>query len=599
MKKQVAIYITELLAEHGLTDVFTVTGGGAMFLNHAFGMNSDIKCTYNHHEQASAIAAEGYARLSGRTAAVCVTSGPGGINAMTGVLGAYLDSIPMIVISGQVKYETTVDSTGMTLRQFGDQEYDICQSVSNMTKYCAMVKDAGKIKYIVKKALYEATHGRKGPCWIDVPLDIQSCVIETDELEDFIPNEIRYQAEDSQIAQLIEKLSQSERPVILAGSGIRLGNAHDAFTKLVDKLKIPVTTAWNAHDNIWDSHPLYAGRPGTVGDRPGNFVLQKSDFMLILGCRMNIRQISYNYKNFAPDAYKVMVDIDKMELEKPSLRINLPVHADAADVIDKLLGADITYKHDHSEWIKWCRDVKVKYPIFTEASKKSVYGVNVYHFLHQLFENLDEGADIITSNGSACVCTFQAAVLKKDQRLFTNSGCASMGYGLPAAIGGSISRGGSKIICLEGDGSLQMNIQELQTVVHYQLPIKLFVINNNGYLSIRQTQSNIFKDDPMFGVDEDTGVSFPDLKKIAKAYGIRFIRIDGKETMDAQIQDALAGDEAVIIEVICDYHQGFEPKLASIRRDDGTIYSPPPYDLSPLIPDEELKAVLGIEREKR
>jgi len=599
MKMRVADYVVKMLRDAGIKDVFTVTGGGAMHLNNAFGKSEKIKCTYNHHEQASAMAAEGYARLSGRMAAVCITSGPGGTNAITGVLGAYLDSIPMIVISGQVKYSTTVDSTGLELRQFGDQEYDICKSVERMTKYCHMVKEANEIRYCIEKALFEAESGRKGPCWVDIPLNIQGEIIDTETLNGFSADKKEFTAKKDDIETLIEKLEKAERPVILAGSGIRLGNAHKRFIKLIEKLKIPVATAWNAHDNLWDDHELYAGRPGTIGDRAGNFVLQKSDFMLALGCRLNIRQISYNYEEFIPNTYLAVVDIDETELKKPSLKIDLPIHADVSDVIDRLLDEEIYFESDFDDWRKWCRQVRDRYPVFLPKHKKSKYGVNVYHFMSQLFLHLQENEKVVASNGSACVCSFQAGILKKGQRLFTNSGCASMGYGLPSAIGCSISENNGRIICIEGDGSLQMNIQELQTVKHYSLPIILFVLNNDGYHSIRQTQANIFAEDPLYGVDEKSGVSFPDLEKIAYAYGLDYYKVDNAKTMDKKIIQALESKSAIIVEVVVDSAQDFEPKLAAIRREDGSIYSPPPYDLSPLIPKEELKELLGVEREEK
>ncbi len=598
MSIRTADYIAEFLAEKGVRHVFTVTGGGAMHLNNAFGKNKDLTCVYFHHEQACAIAAEGYARLTGIPVAVCVTSGPGGTNALTGVMGAYLDSIPMFVISGQVKYSTTVAATGLHLRQFGDQEYPIVKSARRMTKYAKMITDASDIKKMMQKAWRKMVEGRKGPVWLDVPLNIQGENIAEESLigEEKWPKV--YAADDADIEALVEKLKSAERPIILAGTGIRLAGMHAEFLKLVEHLGAPVATAWNAHDVLPDDHPLYAGRPGTVGDRAGNLALQKSDFMLVLGCRMNIRQISYNYEEFAPDTFKAVVDIDAVELKKPSVNIDLPIHADLSSVVDKLLAHEIALKSDIEEWVEWCQKTRARYPIPTWSQMNDPEGLNVYHFMGTLFNRLPEDANIIASNGSACVCGFQAAVIKKKTRLFTNSGCAAMGYGLPAAIGAALSPHEGPIICLEGDGSLQMNIQELQTVKHYGLPIKLFVINNSGYQSIRQTQTNIFSADPMYGVDAKSGVSFPNLGKIADAYGLMYLRIDQRDNMEAAIDMALAIDAPVVVEVVVTVSQAFEPKLAALRRPDGSIYSPPPYDLSPPLSDAELKEVLGIERKK-
>ncbi|MEX1307782.1 MAG: thiamine pyrophosphate-binding protein, partial [Eubacteriales bacterium] len=467
MSMRTADYIAKFLAEKGVKHVFTVTGGGAMHLNNAFGKNKDLTCIYFHHEQACAIAAEGYARLTGKPVAVCVTSGPGGTNALTGVLGAYLDSIPVFVVSGQVKYSTTVKATGLPLRQFGDQEYPIVKSAKRMTKYAKMITDAADIKKMMQKAWRKMLQGRKGPVWLDVPLNIQGEKIDVDKLvgEEKWPKV--YPAQDADIDALVEKLRTAERPIILAGTGIRLAGAHAEFLKLVAHLGIPVTTAWNAHDVIPDTHPLYAGRPGTIGDRAGNFALYKSDLMLVLGCRMNIRQISYNYEAFAPNTYKAVVDIDATELKKPSVKIDLPIHADLSSVMDKLLTREMMPRRDISDWISWCQQTRARYPIPTKAQIEDENGVNVYHFMGTLYDRLPDDANVIASNGSACVCGFQAAKIKEKTRLFTNSGCASMGYGLPAAIGAALSAHEGPVICLEGDGSLQMNIQELQTVKHY------------------------------------------------------------------------------------------------------------------------------------
>ena len=591
MRIRVADYIARRLTEMGVRDVFTVTGGGAMHLNDALGKCEGLRCTYNHHEQACAMAAESYARLTGRIAAVCVTSGPGGTNAITGVLGGWQDSIPMLVISGQVKFSTTVRSTGLPLRQLGDQEFDITGCVKTMTKYAEMVVDANDLGYHLDRAFYLATHGRPGPCWLDIPLDVQGATIETDRLRVYNPEEDAQElppaVPSNVLDEVVERIKNAERPVIMAGSGIRRAGVHDEFIALADRLGIPVVTPWNSHDNIWDNHPLYMGRPGNLGERVGNFVVQNSDLLLSIGCRLSIRQVSYNWTAFAREAYKIMVDIDPLELAKPTLSIDLPICADAGDFIRALSGRKCTYDAAQREaWLAWCNGIKDRYPILQPKFFEHESPVNPYVFIDSLFQQLPENEVITAANGSCCVITFQAAHLKKGQRLYHNSGCASMGYGLPAAIGASVATGGGRVICLEGDGSLQMNLQELMTAVHNKLPLKIFVMNNNGYHSIRQTQSSFFGQ-PLVGVAPDSGISFPDLSKIAYAYDIPFERVESHREMDEKIQKTLDRPGISMCEIILDPRQYFEPKLSSKRLPDGRIVSPPLEDMYPFLPREE------------
>ena len=595
MKKRVADYIADFLTANGITDVFTVTGGGAMYLNDAFGHHPGLRCTYNHHEQACAVAAEAYARYSGKPAAVCVTSGPGGTNAITGVLGGWLDSIPMFVLSGQVKFSTTVSSTKIPLRQLGDQEFNIVDCVRTLTKFSQMIVNPGDVAYLLEKALYISTHGRPGPVWLDVPLNIQGAVIETGALRHYHPSEndkeIPPKISENKVEQIIGRIRQAKRPALLAGSAIRSSGAHADFLELIDKLQIPVVTAWNAHDVLWDDHDLYCGRPGTVGNRGGNFVVQKSDLLLVLGCRLNIRQISYNWENFAPEAYKIMVDIDPGELLKPTLSIDLPIYADIIDVVKAMNNHLKEQMNAHKKWLDWSRNINKQYPVCLEQYYKKISPVNPYVFMNELFLRLDENDTVVASNGSACICSFQAAIIKKNQRLFTNSGCASMGYGLPASLGVAVERKGYRVICLEGDGSIQMNIQELQTIAHNRLNIKIFWLNNNGYHSIRQTQTNLFSP-PLCGVSDDNGISFPDAGKIAGAYNIPFRKIESITNIGEQIGEALAVDGPVIIEAVIDPEQFFEPKLSARRLPDGSMVSPSLEDMFPFLPEDEMKRII-------
>jgi acetolactate synthase-1/2/3 large subunit len=593
MKIKVAEYIANFMVEKGIKHVFTVTGGGAMHLNDAFGHHEKLKCIYNHHEQASAMAAEAYARLTGEIAGVCVTSGPGGTNAITGVLGGWLDSIPMFIISGQVKRETTIWSTDVHLRQLGDQEFNIVDCVKTMTKYAHMITNENEIRYHLEKAWYFSRNGRGGPVWLDVPLDIQAAIVETQDLDGFDESELEKSEnlvyDNSLTKKILKKIKNAKQPIIFAGSGIRLGKAHNEFINLIEKIQVPVVTAWNAHDVLWNNHNLYCGRPGTLGTRGGNFVVENSDLILVLGCRLNIRQISYNYKDFAKSAYKIIVDIDENELKKPTLKPDMPIHANVSDVIISLNNALKDDKvGNHNDWLSWCRSINIKYPAVLDKYYLKRNPVNPYVFMEKLFSSLQEGDKVITGNGSACVISFQVADIKKNQRLFTNSGCASMGYGFPAAIGCCVATGGERIICLDGDGSFQMNIQELQTVVYNKLNLKIFVLNNNGYHSIRQTQTNLFKP-PLVGVCDGNGLSFPDLEKLSYAYDINYLRIESHNGIEDKIMQALESKGPVICEVILDEDQNFEPKLSSKVLPDGKIVSPPIDDMFPFLDRDEYK----------
>lgn len=598
-KIRLADYIADFLVQHEIHDAFMVTGGGAMHLDDALGKNPGLHCTFNHHEQACSMAAEGYARVKNRMAAVCVTTGPGGTNAITGVMGAWLDSIPMFVISGQVRYDTTVRSTGIPLRQVGDQEFDITTSVKNMTKYAVMVTSPLMIRYHLERAFYLAMHGRRGPVWIDVPLNVQAAPIDPDELIPYNPAEDAVELPPKVSAEkakkVIELLKNAKRPVIMAGSGIRYSGAYSEFIELVSRLNIPVVTPWNAHDNIWDEHPLYAGRPGNMGERAGNFVVQNSDLLLSIGCRLSIRQVSYNWDAFAREAYKIMVDIDKLELIKPTLNIDMPIHADAGDFIRSLLnvlsGDTLEPKQ---EWLEWCRDKRARYPVVLPEFYEKKSPVNPYCFMDKLFHALPENQVTVCGNGTACVVTFQAAYIKKGQRLFHNSGCASMGYGVPAAIGACIAQGRQKTICIDGDGSFQMNLQELATIAYNKLPVIIFLLNNDGYHSIRQTQTNYFGK-PLVGVDEQSGIGFPDTSKIAAAYGIEFCRTYSLDTLEGAINRAISYEGGPFIcEVMLDPEQFFTPKLSSRKLPNGTMVSAPLEDMAPFLPRDEFKSDMII-----
>lgn len=642
MQKKVSNYIAEKLLESGIKDVFMITGGGAMHLDDALGHQEGLNCIFNHHEQACAMAAESYARVHNKIAAVCVTTGPGGINAMTGVAGGYLDSIPMLILSGQVRYDTTARSTGLRLRAMGDQEYDITKSVFNMTKYCEMVIDPMRIRFCIEKALYLAYTGRPGPVWLDIPLNVQSALIETEELigfnkEDYeaggtgwalssgaeIPEDIKGQGEYREVLPkkvtedlartVIEKVRAAKRPVINAGNGIRIAAAHEVFMRVVEKLGIPVVTGANSIDCIYDEHPLYIGKAGNVGDRAGNFAIQNSDLLLSLGSRLSFRQVGYQYKTWARAAYVIVNDVDAEELKKPTLHIDMPIHADVKDLLTKmeeLLEKEGTESgaapireqclEEQKKWLSICQGWKHDYPV---VQKKHLEGgskteANVYAFAHEMSQRLNEGQIVVVGNGSANVVCGHGNVMKKGQRFISNSGIASMGYGLPAAIGACIADHTHDIILVTGDGSIQMNLQELQTVIGYELPIKIFIINNRGYHSIRQTQKNFFGE-PLVGIGEDSkDLTFPSMEKLAWAYGFPYVSIHNNKEIGERVEETLAIEGAVICEVFVTIDQNFEPKSAAKKLPDGTMVSPPLEDLSPFLPEEEMDRIMMIPRIK-
>ena len=597
---RVADYIAQTLATHGVRHVFMITGGGAMFLNDAFGLEKRIQYVCNLHEQACAVAAEGYARVAGEMAAVCVTTGPGGTNTLTGVLGQWLDSIPVLYLSGQVRYDTGVPSTGLPLRQFGDQEANIVDIVRPITKYAVMVTDPKLVRYHLEKAIHLAVSGRPGPVWLDVPLNIQSSLVEEAELKSYDPQEAANRTAPvlvgDLIDQVIERLSISERPVILAGAGVRLAGAADAFYRLAEKLAIPVQVAWNAIDLFPSAHPLYAGRPGTVGQRGANFIFQNADLLLSLGCRLNVRQIGYNFPAVARAAYKIAVDIDPAELRKPTIKIDLPVNADAAEFIrtlDMRLGTRRLPKR--RPWLSWCQERIRRYPVVLPEYGRRRRPVNPYVFCDMLSKCLDARDVMVSSNGASCVIPIQAMQVKRGQRHIVNSGCAAMGYGLPAAIGACFASGQKRVVCLEGDGSIQLNIQELETVHYHRLPLKIFVFSNGGYLSIRSTQNNFF-DGRLVGESARSGVGFPDFVKVAKAYGIPACRITRHSQSEETIQQVLDSDGPVLCDVVMDPGQAFSPRTASKRLPDGRMVSSPLEDMYPFLPQDEFLSNMIISR---
>lgn len=590
-KIKVSDFIAKFLAENESTGdtVFMVSGGGNMHLIDSLGKCKKLKYICNHHEQACTFAAEGYARVTNKIGISYVTTGPGGTNAITGVYSAWVDSIPTLTISGQVKFETTISSEPyLKLRQLGDQEVNIIDLVKSITKYAVMIKDKNSIKYHLQKAIYEAKSGRPGPVWLDIPLDIQGAYVEEKDLIEFIP--LERQKYDLKINKVIECLRNAKRPVIIAGNGIKLANAKEEFLELIEKLKIPVISTFARFDIIDVENPLFYGRYGTIGNRMANFTVQNADLILALGARMNIRAISYNWEYFAREAKIISVDIDKAELCKKTINVDIKIHADVKEFIKNLSSILKSEKlPEYNTWIKKCNEYKNKYPMLEEKRKKVKDYVDSYYFFDVLSNLLKNKKNVyVFGNGTASVSSYQSLKIFKGDKVVVNSGCASMGYDLPAAIGACAGNNFKDVICVTGDGSLQMNIQEFQTIIHNNLKIKLFVLNNDGYISIRNTQNNFFNGHKV-GADKESGVSFPNIIKIAKAYGFKTFRIKNQQNLEVKLKKILQQEAPFVCEVMLSPSEKMEPKLSSEIREDGTIISKPLEDMYPFLDREEFK----------
>ena len=593
MKQRVSDYIADFLVKKQIKDVFTVTGGGAMFLNDAFGHHPGLRCTYFHHEQAAAMAAEAYARVENRMAAICVTTGPGATNAITGAVCGWMDSIPMLVISGQARYATTVYASGLNLRTRGVQEFDIIGSVHNLTKYCELVKDPENIRYAMEKAVYLACAGRPGPCWLDIPLDVQGAVIETDSLRGYTPEKPDLSVNPEVISLIIKKVKEAARPVLFVGNGVRLAGAHRQFLELVDRLNIPVVTGMSSIDAIATDHRLYAGRGGNTGDRAGNFAIQNSDLLLSLGSRLSFFQTGFDYHTWARAAYKIVNDIDEQELEKDSINADLKVCCDVKALMEGLLAAQPEQLDGKANWISQCQRWKRRYPVVLDRHRQDV-SPNIYSFFDSMTHRLKAGDCLVVSVGTSRVAGSQASYITEGMRFITNPSTAAMGYCLPAAIGVCIASSGRKTYLVTGDGSFQMNIQELQTIVHNRLPIVIFLMNNQGYHSIRMTQRNYFGA-PLIGIGPESGdLSFPDLSKLAPAYGLSYKRCDRTDEMENCIEWAMAQNGPCLCELMLSTEQITEPKASSRRLEDGRMVSAPLEDLAPFLPREELQENMYI-----
>jgi len=587
---RVADKIMEYLADRGATDIFTVSGGGAIFLDDALGKSERITYYCCHHEQAVAMTTEAYARVKGGIGVSLVTTGPGGTNAITGVVGSWIDSVPHLMISGQVYLQQTIGDSGV--RQMGSQEINIVDIVKPVTKYAVMIKDAKKAIYHIQKAIHIATSGKPGPVWVDVPADIQNAKVEEEEFEMFDPSEIPPPIYDRDIKEKVTKVAEllknAKRPLMHIGRGVEMAGAVDDFFQLVEGHNIPFVTARNANHLVdWD-HELYVGRPGTFGQRGANFAVQNADVYIAVGTRLSLPQTGYNTKDYARNATKVMVEIDKAELDKRTLSIDIKIHGDARDFLTEfskhLDGALL----DTAEWLKQCHEWKTRYPAVLPEYGKQKEPVNSYYFVDVLSDVLRKDDVIVTDMGIAFQGTHQAFRVKRGQKFFTNSGYSSMGWGLPAAVGACIANDKRRVICIAGDGGLQMTIQELATVMHNNLPIKLFVYNNGGYLTIKQAQEVGFEG-RLMGCNRETGLSFPDFVKVGEAYKIKAVRISSQENLKERVREIVDNDGPVICELVLDPNQPQIPKAIPMKMPDGTTKQTKFEDMYPFLDREELK----------
>lgn len=583
MKKiKVSDYIIQLLQQKGVDTGYCIAGGAAAHLMESTRV-SDIRVIHNYNEQACAMAAEGYARMAKKPALVLVTNGPGSSNLITGVLGAWQDSIPMFVISGQVPRHQTLSAEPLPLRQLGLQEANIISMVQYCTNYAVQLTDASRIKYEVDRAWYLATTGRMGPVWLDIPIDLQAEFIDPDLQAEYLP-EVIYLRGHHDMTDINTVISRAQRPLIIAGNGIHLADAEVEFRQLVDRLQIPVICTWNATDLFSFEDPLYVGNFGLLGERAANFAVQRADLLLILGSRLSIPCIGYNSQDFAPDAVKIMVDIDHNEIIKHTIKIHYPCAGDVKDIMPS-----IQAQVDCSHWTQLLMDWKYRFPVFGEDHVRDADYVNSFDFMEHLGTCLRANDVVVTDMGTSFTCTMQSLRNTGHNRLFTSSALCSMGYGLPGAIGAQVASPGSRVICIAGDGGFQMNIQELQTVVQYNLPIKIILLDNAGYLAISLMQDNLF-DKQHFGADAASGVGSPDFCAVANAYGIPSHRLDTLEQVLEQLADLLAQPGPALIEINMVRNQLLIPRVQSRRDQNGNITSGSLDSMFPYLSEAELLA---------
>lgn len=582
-KIRVADYIADYLYNIGVKYVFMIPGAGSMVLNDAVTFHKKLKYICCHHEQALALAALGYAEYTGKLGVVTTTSGCGGTNAITGVLNAYQDNVPVLIISGQIKYKDTIRNSGLKLKQFGVQEADIIPMVKPITKFAEMVTDANEIKYYLDKAINSALYdGVPGPVWLNIPLDVQSAIVESPPLEACIePHEFDF-AKNYE-THLETALCNHKRPIVIAGHGIRLSGTIDKFREFIENSKIPFVTTKLGTDVLPFNHPLYVGKIGTKGDRAGNFAVQNADLIISLGSRLSLSTIGLDYEKFTREAERIVVDINDIEHKKKTIKIDWFLKENLNSFFLNMYHREFPLSPQRQNWIKMCQKWKAQWPAYLPKYSKTKE-VNLYYFMELLSQKLRPDDVIVGDAGSSMFVTVQGIKTNSEkQRVILSGGQTQMGFVLPVCVGIGLAKQG-EVIGITGDGSLQMNIHELQTIKHHNLPIKLFIWNNNGYLSIRKTQTNFFG--RAAAVNPQTGVSFPDLKKIAYAYGIKYFKAKDSESLSSVMDRALAYKGPAICEVMCLYDQDILT-VTSKQLPDGKFVSCPFEDMYPFLDRKE------------
>jgi acetolactate synthase-1/2/3 large subunit len=594
---KLADYVMQFIAAQGVKHVFMLSGGGAMHLDDSLGRCPGLEYVCCLHEQACAIAAEAYSKQTGNLGVALVTTGPGGTNAVTGVAGAWLDSTPMLVVSGQVKRADLKGETGV--RQLGVQEIDIVSIVRPITKMAVTVTDPRTIRQHLERAVALARHGRPGPVWIDIPLDVQAASIDPDSLPAFDPTELpplgRPESLPVVVSGVVAMLREARRPVVLVGNGVRLAGGYELLQQVLDAVPVPVLVATSLGiDLVAEDHPRYFGRPGPIAPRYANFTLQNSDLLIAVGARLDMAMTGYSHERFARVAKKVQVDIDAAELAKMRTPIDLPIQADAAAFLGELLrqvrDRPIPEPRD---WTSRCRDWRARYPVVLEEFRRRTDLVSLYHFTDVLCDALDPHEVVVAcSSGNAVELFHLVYKSKAGQRVIHTRGLGAMGFGLPAAIGGCLAAGGRRTICLEGDGGIQLNIQELETLRRLQLPVKLFVVNNDGYASIRMSQNGYFQ--RLCGADATSGVTLPSLQKVATAYDLPYSALTGHDGLQAAIAAILGKPGPEICEVFVPPEEPRMPRMTSYQRADGSMASKPLEDLWPFLDRDEFRAQMLI-----
>lgn len=587
-------YVMKYIAGLGVKNIFMLPGGGCMHLVDSLGRNKDLNIIVNLHEQACAIAADAYSQYTNNIGVALVTTGPGGTNAITGVAASWIDSVPVLIISGQVKREDLLIGKGV--RQMGPQEVDIVSLVKPITKYAVTVMEPNQIKFHLDKAVYLAKDGRPGPVWIDIPLDVQGAIIDENKLKIFNkPKQVvRKGIWNDKISNLIRLINKSKRPIILAGNGVRAGNGISVFREIVSKINIPVLTTWRAMDILPEDDVLYIGRPGLIGQRGANFAQQNADLIICIGARLDAGQVAFSYSNFAREAKKVIVDIDRNEINKIAAEIDIKFDTDAGVFLDALSRRANEIHLNVSDWLRKCRAWKAKYPVVLPEYKQESKHVNMYVLVDSLSKLLtDDDIIVPDSAGSCSEITLQAFKVKLGQRVLNSPGLGSMGFGIPASIGACIASGRKRTVCLIGDGGLQHNIQELELLKRYRLPVKLFVSNNNAYALIRATQNRYFGGN-LVACDPSSGLTLPDTIKIASAYGLKTFKLDSHDGIENKISEILNYDGPVVCEVMVNPDLLIQPKVSSEVKSDGKIVSKPMEDLWPFLEREEFEANMVI-----